>query len=171
MKATDFTPRKSKNVWIATCWFFIVSNWKLLLVHPTRSPDLSIPKWQIDNDENYFETAIRELYEETWININDLNILDIIQFDGVTYTNKRKTLHAFLLITDTQIDIKNLSCYTYVYDSNNNPLYPENDKFYMVDLYWNNSDSFFSRLHYSQKDILNQVYKIDMIINNYINSK
>lgn len=155
----DFKIEKHKSAWISTCWFFIVSNNHLLLVHPTRSRDLSIPKGQVDNDENYLETAIRELKEETWLDINDLNIIELKQFPSIIYKNKRKTLHPFLLITDSYLDPKKMECTTFVKDSDWNELYPENDKFYVVNLLSPDSVSFFERLHESQREVLNMILK------------
>lgn len=155
----DFKVEKHKSAGISTCGFFIVSNNHLLLVHPTRSRDLSIPKGQVDNDENYLETAIRELKEETGIDVDDLHILELKQFPSVIYKNKRKTLHPFLLITDTYLDPKKMECTTFVKDSEWNDIYPENDKFYILNLFSEESVSFFERLHDSQKEVLNMILK------------
>ena len=142
------------NVWTPTCGIFLVNTRdEILIVHPTRSVNLSIPKWQLEEGETTWEAAIRELKEETNIDINKINIIKNIPLDAQKYTNKRKTLHPFLIITDSVIDIKKLKCTTYVMDKvTGEEKYPENDKFYMLNIHDRGNDVFSNRLHYTQLD-------------------
>lgn len=95
---------------IISCGFLIESNKKVLLCHATdgfKKPSKAghrygIPKGQIDGDEYFLETAIRELKEET-----DLDLLDISKsikvssnYVSVAYKSGKKTLKVFKVLDE-----------------------------------------------------------------------
>ncbi len=77
----------------------IIYQKKILLVHPTGtawSGTFSIPKGEVDSNETYLETAIRETFEEVGIDIED-DWIDKTEY-VIEYKNRRKTykkLHWF----------------------------------------------------------------------------
>ena len=83
---------------IVTCGIFIKYKDSLLIVHPTGTAltQWSIPKGEIEIKETELECAIRETYEETNLNLQEL--FYHIKFIGtVDYLKTHKTLHAFML--------------------------------------------------------------------------
>lgn len=99
-----------------TCGIFLYDNTdKFLIVHPTNHPfDVwSIPKGMIDENETYLEAAIRELKEETSIDLNTMEytiIDDIIPFK---YETTDKQLKSFKIKINTIIDTERLICTSY----------------------------------------------------------
>jgi 8-oxo-dGTP pyrophosphatase MutT (NUDIX family) len=93
---------------IISCGFLIESDNKVLLCHATNGfnkPSVKgfrygIPKGQIDGSEYFLETAIRELKEET-----DLDLLDLSKsikvssnYASVRYKSGKKTLKVFKVL-------------------------------------------------------------------------
>ncbi len=102
-------------------------NGQILICHPTNSPkdSWSIPKGINEDLEDFWETAKRELFEETSIDLNQLDYT----FEEVPrlfiYKNKKKCLKVFWVkLNDNKIDQVKLECKSLVDDE-----YPENDKF------------------------------------------
>ena len=98
-----------------TCGVFIInSEDKILIGHPYGFPDhiFSIPKGEPDRDDNsYLETAVREVLEETGINLFGISLIGGIDRVGeFIYTTKKKTLIAFKARIHGTIDIKKLYC-------------------------------------------------------------
>jgi ADP-ribose pyrophosphatase YjhB (NUDIX family) len=136
-----------------TCGIFLKNKAdEILICHATNSNGIwSIPKGLLDNGEDYKEAAVRELFEETSIKLNELNIDDITPLGFFPFKNGRKTLVAFLVnFTDDWSKIK-LDCKSMVL---NRPIpFPEVDEFL-----WVNYELAKEKLHHTQHEALDKVY-------------
>lgn len=116
-----------------TCGIYLYSTEKkkFLLCHATKSSfkNWSIPKGLPDEGEAELNAAIRELLEETGIDLKELHVLAVKGLPEVPYQKQKKTLKPFLVVTDTRIDESRLKCSTLV-----DGKYPEVDKFKWADL-------------------------------------
>jgi 8-oxo-dGTP pyrophosphatase MutT (NUDIX family) len=85
---------------------------ELLITHPTNSPfnRWSIPKGIPDLNETYLDAAIRELFEETNINVIDLKISEFEYGDPVPYKNKLKNLQPIFCRTLVDTGKLSLKC-------------------------------------------------------------
>jgi len=88
----------------------IISDNKILLVHPTNASwygTYSIPKGEINTDENLLDAAIRETYEEIGIEFNRNDILPVPEF--IEYRNKNNKLYKivwyFILSLSEPLDV------------------------------------------------------------------
>lgn len=77
--------------------FIVRKNGELLICHPTNhAKDFwSIPKGKIEEGESMLEAAIRETYEETNINLNELSNFKAIYLGNAEYSHRKKELFAF----------------------------------------------------------------------------
>jgi 8-oxo-dGTP pyrophosphatase MutT (NUDIX family) len=101
---------------ITSCGFLIESNGLVLLCHATngfKKPlkndfKYGIPKGQIDSDETFMDTAIRELREETGLDLLDLphSIKVSLNYATIVYKSGKKTLKVFKVVDDTGILLK-----------------------------------------------------------------
>jgi 8-oxo-dGTP pyrophosphatase MutT (NUDIX family) len=111
-----------------TCgiYLFNLHTRQFLLCHATRSrfDQWSIPKGLPDENESCYDAAIRELYEETGIKLEDLRVIQIKELPAVKYKKQNKLLQPFLLVTDTDLSSFEFSCISMVNDK-----YPEVDKY------------------------------------------
>jgi predicted NUDIX family NTP pyrophosphohydrolase len=133
-----------------TCGFFIIDkNKKVLIVHPTNASwkQWSIPKGKCDKDETYLEAAIREVKEETDINLKKYKG-KIVPLGKSKYKNRKKILHAFVFKYKGTIK-KKLKCKTLV-----------NDKFPEVDYFkWVTFDEALQCIHHTQVELLKKYLK------------
>ena len=90
---------------IVTCGTYLYSSplKKILISHPTRTRwnNWSIPKGLMEKGEDVYDVCVRELYEETGIDINKINILSSHRLPTRKYQKQEKSLDSFLVITDT----------------------------------------------------------------------
>lgn len=102
----------------------------LLIVHPTNAPKTkwSIPKGLVDDNEDVYDAAVRELFEETNIDIRLLKPVFVRRGDNVPYKNKKKTLCPFFVKVFDDMDNIELKCTSMVEIAGKKP-FPENDKF------------------------------------------
>jgi len=73
----------------------IIQDNKILLVHPTNSPwwkTYSIPKGHVDDGEDLIDTAIRETFEETGLNIKRKHI-DEESKGVINYTDEKGNIY------------------------------------------------------------------------------
>ena len=56
----------------------------------------SIPKGMAEDGESPIEAAVRELWEETGIDVNNLQISLIVELGPVLYRTRKKILKSFL---------------------------------------------------------------------------
>ncbi|HSH67293.1 MAG TPA: NUDIX hydrolase [Bacteroidia bacterium] len=101
---------------VITCGIFLYSSRqnKLLVCHATNSPwnNWSVPKGLKDEGEDAYSAAIRELFEETGIDIQELNISLKHTLDPVKYQKQNKILESFLLVTDSDLSEQKFICYS-----------------------------------------------------------
>lgn len=120
---------------IISCGVYLFnSENKLLLEHPTghKSNVWTIPKGRMDEGEtDYFEVAKRELFEETNVNLNNLNIIRKEEFDLIRYRETNKYLKGFFVRVDSDLSDIELGCESMVY-RNGVPSFPEVDGYKWV---------------------------------------
>ena len=112
--------------------FLIDSERKILLVHPTNHDEhfWSIPKGLSEDNETSFESAIREMMEETNVDIPTLEPVICYKDLGVrVFKTNRKQLSAHILIIDAPLSKMNLDikCDSLFIDEHTGIEYPEND--------------------------------------------
>lgn len=87
---------------IAAGIFIVKKDGTLLVCHPTNhAPDFwSIPKGKVEEGETMHEAALRETYEETNINFNEISDLhyNVHSLDPVNYGHKKKMIYPFVHI-------------------------------------------------------------------------
>ena len=138
---------------VAGIFLYQKDSFKFLVGHPTNhSPNFwSIPKGVVDQGENYWEAAVRELKEETDLNLNDYDYVIEKEFDFITYKSKRKKLKTFKVRADFPDDFK-FKCKSMVTHLGGgkvvkNP-FPEMDDFKFISL------SEINLLHEAQRKII-----------------
>lgn len=116
-----------------TCGCYVIdSAHRLLVCHPTGHPHdkWSIPKGLPNKNEDFYDAAIRELREETGLNI-DAYTYEMYQMGVVGYENKPKALVGFAFFLDGIIT-KELYC-TSTFRGAHGPI-PEVDLHQWVDI-------------------------------------
>lgn len=115
-----------------TCGIYLYSTTrkKILACHATKSRwnNWSIPKGLKEEDEDCFSAAVRELYEECGLKLNDISVLLTVSLPPVKYQKQKKTLESFLIVTDSALEDFEFSCKTYIRNE-----YPEVDKWKWID--------------------------------------
>lgn len=126
---------------------------KILIEHATGKkapmPCMDIPKGHVTTDEPIMVGAVREIKEETGLNLN----LDELIPMGVFNYNK-SVLHIFYIETD--FDIDSCHCDSMFTDSYGRSL-PEVDGYALFDIVSDNLDT--SLLYNGLKPILKQVFE------------
>ena len=120
-----------KKIKPCTCGFIIVdANEDVLLCHTTNSyNNWDIPKGIAEDGEDHLDAAIRELYEETGIVIDDRSrIEDYGQHEYI----KGKDLHLYLVHIDS-VPLSHLMCSSMVRNSIG-PDFPEVDDYRMISI-------------------------------------
>lgn len=114
-----------------TCGVYLydLSTGQILIGHVTNTEHaFSIPKGMCDeSDKDYYSAAIRELYEETDVDITTLNVLYQTELDFVVYKNKPKRLKPFLICIES-IGDKEVKC-TSMFTNEKGEKQPEIDWF------------------------------------------
>jgi 8-oxo-dGTP pyrophosphatase MutT (NUDIX family) len=87
-----------------TCgiYLFNATNRKLLVCHATHASwkQWSIPKGLKESNETAWDAAIRELQEETGIELGQLNVRAAYPLPSAKYVKQNKLLESFLVIID-----------------------------------------------------------------------
>jgi 8-oxo-dGTP pyrophosphatase MutT (NUDIX family) len=116
-----------------TCGIYLYSIQlkKILACHATRARwNLwSIPKGLKEEGEDCYDAAVRELYEECGVDVDQISILEKRHLQPVRYQKQNKQLESFLLITDTSFEHFKFSCNVLIDDT-----FPEVDKWKWIDL-------------------------------------
>jgi 8-oxo-dGTP pyrophosphatase MutT (NUDIX family) len=77
--------------------FLIRKNNKILVCHPTKHSKnfWSIPKGRVEDNEEILETAIRETFEETNIDVAKWKVIHSLE--PIEYDTDKKILHSFAI--------------------------------------------------------------------------
>lgn len=112
---------------LLTVGALITDGKKFLIVHPTGSEDnrWDIPKGIKEDTEDIWKACIREVQEETGLDISYKKSKNCGRF----YYNQHKDLYLYLIMYDTLPYIQNFTCTSYVtyFD------YPEVDKYKYIE--------------------------------------
>lgn len=134
-----------KSASIITCGIYLYdsSNKKILICHATNASwkSWTIPKGLKDKGEDSYVTALRELDEETGIDVSKLHVIQCHPLPLVKYAKQNKILESFLIITGTSLKGHKFICRSMV-----NNKFPEIDKCAWVDI-----DQINIKLHESQQ--------------------
>ena len=118
---------------IVTCGTYLFSSvlGKILICHPTRTRwnNWSIPKGVMEEGESIYEVCVRELNEETGIDISKIHVVASHQLPSRLYKKQKKSLESYLIVTDTDFSNHKFTCN--LVDGKD---FPENDKWKWVSL-------------------------------------
>jgi len=118
---------------IVTCGTYLYSSvlGRILICHPTgtRWNNWSIPKGVMEEGESNYEVSVRELKEETGIDISKINVVSQHELPPRKYKKQQKRLESFLVITDSDF-----SNHKYTSNLVIGKDFPENDKWKWVTL-------------------------------------
>lgn len=112
---------------VATCGVLITDGTNLLICHPTYNVTWNLPKGRQDPGETFAETAVRELAEETGIEL----AIDQIEFLGEYPYKTNKPIVLFKHTVEQMPDIATLHCPS-MFDYRGVPT-PEMDNYAVVD--------------------------------------
>lgn len=119
-----------------TCGIYLINkNGKLLITHPTNHQEFgswSIPKGQPDENESFLDAAVREMLEETTIDLNGMVLnpqIKITTLPNTIYMSGKKTLYSFL-VEHRDLDDVEVVCNSMVYRKTGS--FPENDRYRWV---------------------------------------
>jgi len=144
---------------IQTGGFFLISKeLKLLVAHPTHHAEdfWSIPKGKIDEGESIIDGALRELWEESNVDLRETINLFYHELNTKVFNNKRKKLKAYVVFeSENEIDFSKfqLQC-----NSNVEPEiggFPEMDDFHLIDL-----DDKNHKLHHTQVECIKDIREL-----------
>jgi 8-oxo-dGTP pyrophosphatase MutT (NUDIX family) len=135
-----------------SCGIFLMNKiGQVLICHVTNADFWSIPKGLVDAGETYEAAAIRELFEETSIKLEDLNIDGLTPLGIFPFKSGKKNLVPFLVNFDDDWTKIDTVCHSMV---TNRPIpFPEVDEFI-----WADYTLCKKMLHYTQHDALDIVY-------------
>jgi len=135
-----------------TCGLYILNrDNELLITHPTlskKTSNWSIPKGKPNEGENDWEAAIREVKEET--NLDIIKVNEFMQLQDSTYRSRKKVLHSFYVKINDFSSETAVSCDSY-FEYQGKQL-PENDLHMWVNIFDPKLDML---LHESQISNLN----------------
>ncbi|HET6224898.1 MAG TPA: NUDIX hydrolase [Bacteroidia bacterium] len=139
---------------IVTCGIYLYCTplKKILVCHATRSPwnSWSIPKGLPDEGEEVYAAAVRELYEETGIEIKQLHVLATHNLEAKKYQKQNKILESFLVVTNSDLSKHPLACHSLTEMG-----YPEVDKWKWISL-----DEAESLLHEAQQKNISAIKEL-----------
>ena len=115
---------------VISCGILIFVKGKLLLGHPTNSKwdAWNIPKGHLEEGESFEECALREVIEETGLDLSNEFLKDLGLFEYLP----KKDLYLFSCEIDVEVD--QCFCHSYVRDAHGKDLFPEFDSFKFVDV-------------------------------------
>ncbi len=121
---------------------------KVLITKPTNGRIWSFPKGLPDEGEDYKSTAIREVLEETSLDLNKIKGVFDTEVHTEKYTHRDKKIHLFIFKSKEAIEGKyEIKCESFFELKGN--FYPEND-----DSKWVLPEEAVDYLHEAQKSII-----------------
>lgn len=139
---------------VITCgiYLFNTRSREILICHATHASwqKWTIPKGIKGRGEEPYAAALRELKEETGIDINKINVLKISPLPPAKYLKQNKILESFLVITDTDMDNYSFCCHSQI-----NNEFPEIDNWR-----WVNPESVTKYLHESQQENIKKINEL-----------
>ena len=137
-----------------TCgiYLYCVPSKKILACHATHAgwKQWSIPKGLQEKNEPSWQTATRELQEETGLIIGNLKVVHVFKLPAVKYQKQNKILESFLVVVDDDLQNFPFHC-----DMRNENSIPEVNTWKWITLHQANS-----WLHESQSKNLKLIKKI-----------
>lgn len=133
-----------------TCGVFVINpNKEILICHPTHHQIeiWSIPKGHLEDGESEVDAAIRELKEESGIDILKVSGTSVL-IGNAKYVHGKKQLFAFAYFLNN-VYTGNLHCSSMVDMGDPNAPFPEFD-----DFKWVKYDEAMKKLHYTQQELL-----------------
>ena len=160
MKENNMGKNKVKTIPITNGIFLIDSERKILLVHPTNHDEhfWVIPKGMGEEGETSFESASREMLEETNVDIHKLEpVLMYMHLGKRVFKSKRKQLDAHIMIIGAPLSKMNLDlkCDSLFIDDKDGIEYPENDI-----VKWETLEFAGEYIHESQLHFFNKVEEL-----------
>ena len=113
-----------------SCGILYLYQDKILLCHVTNQKHWDIPKGEIEEGDTPIQCCLRELKEETGLDLSD-EINNIEDLGRHPYIQNKKDLHLFKYVSNTPINLDKLKCTTY-FNSGTNIL-PETDEYKFVE--------------------------------------
>lgn len=129
--------------------FLITESWKVLIGKASKQGAhqlYSFPKGKREDNESPLDAAIRELYEEANIHI-DQSKYRIHELDVILYPKKSKCLHPFFITSLKETDFPNIKCNSYAPSGK-----PE-----LTDLEWKPIKECINLLHPTQATALEKI--------------
>lgn len=127
--------------------------------HSTGNNFYDIPKGSIESGETPIEACIREVKEETGLDVSKENLIDLGMFDY----NFEKNLHLFLLISDNLPDLNYLNCTSYFFNPKIKKHLPEIDYYRYV--------PFSNKKQFVTENMRRVITKIESIMSDGLNKK
>jgi 8-oxo-dGTP pyrophosphatase MutT (NUDIX family) len=114
----------------------------------------TIPKGRIDEyDKDYFAAAVRELKEETSVDLSKIDYDKHHELDFVEYKHGKKSLKPFLIISKKNLKDIELKCLSFY--ENEKGKFPE-----IGGYFWFSLDDAKDKLHYTQSQCIPEIEKI-----------
>jgi 8-oxo-dGTP pyrophosphatase MutT (NUDIX family) len=141
--------------------FLVNKKGEILIGHPTNhKQDMwSIPKGKLEEGETNFQAALRETYEETNVNLKDVELDMIYELPRVKYKSGKKSIFPFVILecnNNLNFDDFDVKCNAIVpKDASWNAGLPEFDEFK-----WASFDEAEELLHESQSRCVKSVKEI-----------
>lgn len=114
-----------------SCGILYLYKGRILLCHVTNQKHWDIPKGEIEEGETPIQCCLRELKEETGLNLsNEINKIE--DLGKYSYIQNKKELYLFKYETDNPINLDKLKCTTYF--NSGTTLLPETDEYKFIEI-------------------------------------
>lgn len=117
---------------ITSCGLILTDKKKILMCKNTGYNAWDLPKGKQEEGESPIEACVREVREETGLELSDKK--DLFIDLGLFYYVPTKRLHLFLYVVDKLPDINSLFCTSYFQNKKDGTLTPEMDTYKYIDI-------------------------------------